>query len=206
MAACPRPPGRRDTSRYAHHREEQRCLAREHEIRQYAWVSRLDAGTDLRDLFGPLDERRASRLLARFLEADRLFAELTARVSGHTGVPYLFHGYHLYRRATDPLLSGDASGDAGDIVFEIAWPGVHRAERQPPPWAVSGQLIVKCDQQPERHYWCLHELIDEYEEVDSPEAAIEALIRQTGTVGDVVLGHPPSWVTEQRHESFESRT
>src|SRR5688572_15693714 len=118
-----------------------------------------------------MPREEADLIFHALVAANELVLGLADRASSHVGVLYSTSGLQYFDGERDGLLSAEVSGDAGDVTFAVEFPGTFAEPRNPPPWDVSARLIVKCDTQPPREHWCLHDLIEMKVEARTPTEA-----------------------------------
>ena len=136
----------------------------------------LTSSTDLRPLFGALSRVDHDRLLERLRALDGRLLGLASDATAHVGVPYKAIPLELCVRATDADICGGASGEAGDIWFELTF--MLRGMEKPvaPPWVVESRLIVFCVDRPEpRGESNTHDLVHLEEPAPTAAEVVEVL-------------------------------
>lgn len=159
----------------------------------------LTSSTDLRPLFGEITEHDAAEVRRLLQEADELLREGAAQISRHVGVDHRTEGLTYSASPVRAAFDGSIDADLTSIQVELtnADPG-HAL-------ALLSWLSVPCDEQPERAYWCTHDLL---ERETFPASALEAassLVRDIRWIVGEILSHPPRWILDQRHSEFISK-
>lgn len=120
------------------------------------------------------------------LEAvDRRIDALACDASRHLGVEYKNTG--LDARG---YLSGGATGEAGDLWFEVDHP--YRAD--PPPWEVTARIVVFCERRS-----CTHDLYRFRTTADNAQAVITALEQAVDALRGHVLTESADRVRYSKH-------
>ena len=158
---------------------------------------------DLRPLFGALSSQENDELLDRLLAIDARLTRLAERATAHVGVPYRALGLRLAIRTdgTAVGIHGGASGDAGDIWFDIS-PSWDQASGRwvAPPWIVESALVVFCSDSPEPGDEAnTHDLLRLGASAHTPMAVLEVLESHVSTMTAEIERHPHEVVTNTPH-------
>jgi len=158
--------------------------------------SELNPSTDLRPLFGEIGEQDLEDIRRLLLEADALLRDGAAEISAHTGVDHHTEGLMFSAGSDRAFLDGSIDADLTSFQFELtnAEPG-HEL-------ALLTWLSVPCDEQPDRAFWCTHDLRERETLPASALEAAAALVLDIRWLVAEAVRHPPRWILDQKHVRF----
>ena len=156
--------------------------------------------TDLSSLLGDMSGDEQDRLRERLLEADRQTTAIDDLLTIRTGLPFHDDAMRLYSYGQrDALLSRDSYWGDCDVNLTVDLTVGPTQAGEWPHWTGGVRLSIKCDQQPPRHDWCLHDVVNEIHHALGPDEAIQKLLDALRRLAAQIHAADSVWLLDHRH-------
>ena len=163
---------------------------------------------DLTPIFPELQPSDVAELQELLVQLNARIVTLSTDVGAHIDQAFAYPELRLFDRQNDGLLSATPFSPSCQLSFEIEYPmrpGEVYAPLPVPPWIITSEVAVLCDEQPPRVDVCMHTLLRIEGCGTTPRGTLEAFGRHIQAVRDDVLSRPASEITEARHSDLPAR-